>query len=88
MFFNYNNYKFRLISKSLSIKMREIEKKVHEVLHNLNWLLESHNSFAELIAIKGKKVIIRCTGFCAECESRCIQIAFNERMPEVNLVLQ
>jgi Fe-S cluster biogenesis protein NfuA len=88
MIINYNNYTFRIITELLSIKMREIEKKVHEVLHNLNWLLESHNSFAELIAIKGKKVIIRCSGFCAECESRCVQIAFNERMPEVKLVLQ
>ena len=88
MFINYNNYTVRIISELLSIKMREIEKKVHEVLHNLNWLLESHNSFAELVAIKGKKVIIRCSGFCAECESRCVQVAFHERMPEVNLVLQ
>lgn len=89
----YNNPTVKNISfintfKSRLAIMREIEEKVHEVLHNLNWLLESHNSFAELVAIKGKKVIIRCTGYCAECESRCVQVAFNERMPEIKLVLQ
>jgi Fe-S cluster biogenesis protein NfuA len=88
MIFNYYKFTFRIILKLFSTKMSEIEKKVNEVLHNLNWLLESHNSFAELIAIKGKKVIIRCTGFCAECESRCVQVAFHERMPEIKLVLQ
>lgn len=88
MSFIYNKITFRIIFELLSTKMREIEKKVHEVLHNLNWLLESHNSFAELVAIKGKKVIIHCTGFCAECESRCVQVAFHERMPEVKLVFQ
>ncbi|MBI5057324.1 MAG: NifU family protein [Nitrospirae bacterium] len=68
--------------------MQEIEKRVHEVLHNLNWLLEAHDSFAELIEIKGKKVIIKCVGFCAECESNCVRVAFQERMPDIKLVLQ
>ncbi|MBI5099175.1 MAG: NifU family protein [Nitrospirae bacterium] len=93
MVLNYNIttveiFSFRKTIKLLSTNMREIEEKVHEVLHNLNWLLESHNSFAELVAIKGKKVTIRCVGYCAECESRCVQVAFNERMPEIKLVLQ
>ncbi|MBI4850110.1 MAG: NifU family protein [Nitrospirae bacterium] len=68
--------------------MQEIEKRVHEVLHNLNWLLEAHESSAELIEIKGKKVIIKCVGFCAECESNCVKVAFQERMPDIKLVLQ
>ncbi len=68
--------------------MNEIERKVREVLHNVNWLLEAHNSFAELIEVKGKKVIIKCVGFCAECESDCLRVAFEERMPEIKLFVQ
>jgi len=60
--------------------------KVLEVLHNVNWLLESHDSFAELIEIKGNTVVIRCEGDCGECESDCVGVAFRENMPEVELV--
>lgn len=68
--------------------MSEIEIKVKEVLHNVNWMLEAHNSVAELIKIKGNKVFIRCIGYCAECESDCVRVAFRERMPDIKLVLQ
>ncbi|MBI5409471.1 MAG: NifU family protein [Nitrospirae bacterium] len=68
--------------------MNGIEKRVQEVLHNLNWLLEAHDSFAELIEIRGKKVVIRCVGSCAECETNCVKVAFQERMPDIKLVLQ
>lgn len=67
--------------------MSDIEKRVHEVLHNLNWLLESHDSFAELVEINGNTVVIRCAGFCAECETNCVGVAFNERMPDIEVVL-
>ena len=67
--------------------MNDIKKRVHEVLHNLNWLLEAHNSFVELVEIKGNTVIVRCTGFCAECETNCVGVAFDERMPEIELVI-
>jgi len=70
------------------MNIQEIERRVHEVLHNVNWLIEPHDSSAELISIKGKKVILRCVGHCAGCESDCIRVAFRERMPEVKLVLQ
>lgn len=83
------HYYFKRTNRSVgSVGMKEIERQVHEVLHNVNWLLESHNSFAELIQIKGKKVIIRCVGHCADCESDCVRVAFRERMPNINLVLQ
>jgi len=68
--------------------MSEIEIRVNEVLHNLNWLLEAHDSSVELIEIKGSNVIIRCIGHCADCESNCVRVAFQERMPEIKLVLQ
>jgi Fe-S cluster biogenesis protein NfuA len=67
--------------------MNEIETRVHEVLHNLNWLLEAHSSFVELVEIKDNTVTVRCSGFCAECESNCIKVAFDERMPEIELVI-
>jgi Fe-S cluster biogenesis protein NfuA len=65
-----------------------IRQRVLEVLHNVNWLLEAHDSFAELVEIKGNKVIIRCVGYCAECETNCVSIAFKERMPDIELILQ
>ncbi len=65
-----------------------IETRVREVLHNLNWLLESHDSSAELIKIEGNKVYLDCEGECATCDTECIQVAFRERMPDIVLVLQ
>ena len=68
--------------------MKELKEKVSEVLHNVNWMLEAHESFAELVDVHGKKVIIHCTGFCAECETNCIKTAFRERLPDIELVFQ
>ena len=68
--------------------MNNIEQRVHEVLHNLNWLLEAHDSFAELVEVRGNKVVIRCVGYCAECETDCVGVAFKERMPDIELILQ
>ncbi len=68
--------------------MNGIKKQVIEVLHNLNWLLEPHNSSVELISVEVGKVIIRCTGACVECETDCIGTAFKERMPHVELIRQ
>ncbi len=68
--------------------MNEIERQVFEVLHNLNWLMEPHNSFAELIEVKGKVVVIRCVGHCKACSTDCIGTAFKERMPDVELIIQ
>jgi Fe-S cluster biogenesis protein NfuA len=66
--------------------MDDIERQVMEVLHNLNWLLEAHDSYAELVEINGSKVIIRCVGQCSTCETDCVGVAFKERMPEIELV--
>ena len=68
--------------------MSGMKKQVMEVLHNLNWLLEPHDSSVELISVNGEKVIIRCTGACVECETDCIGKAFRERMPHVELIRQ
>lgn len=68
--------------------MGTFQKQVLEVIHNLNWLLESHDSTVELIAVKGNKVVLRCIGHCHDCETDCVGVAFRERMPEVELVFQ
>jgi len=68
------------------IMMDNIEKQVLEVIHNLNWLLEAHDSHVELINIKGNQVLIRCAGHCTECETDCIGVAFKERMPDIILL--
>ena len=66
--------------------MDNIKKLVMEVLHNINWLLEAHDSFAELIEIKGNKIVLRCEGKCRDCETDCVGVAFKERMPDIELI--
>lgn len=63
-----------------------IEKRVNEVLHNVNWLLDAHESFAELVEIKGNKIVLRCVGQCSGCETDCVGLAFKERMPDIELI--
>ena len=64
------------------------QSQVLEVLHNLNWLMESHESSIELVKINGNKVVIHCVGQCMDCETDCVGDAFRERMPQVELVFQ
>ncbi|HBH60470.1 MAG TPA: hypothetical protein DDX85_01755 [Nitrospiraceae bacterium] len=66
--------------------MDNIKQQVLEVIHNLNWLLEAHDSHVTLIKIKGNQVSIRCIGHCTECETDCIGVAFKERMPGIILI--
>jgi hypothetical protein len=65
-----------------------IEQRVREVLHNVNWLLEAHDSHATLVRIEGNKVVIFCKGHCAKCETDCVGVAFRERMPDIELVFE
>lgn len=68
--------------------MDNLKKQVSEVLSNINWLIEAHNSFTELIAIQGRNVIIHCEGYCSECETNCIEVAFREKLPQLKLVFK
>lgn len=68
--------------------MDPIKDQALEVIHNLNWLLEAHDSEIELLEIDGNRVIVRCIGHCAGCESDCVGVAFKERMPGIELILQ
>jgi Fe-S cluster biogenesis protein NfuA len=68
--------------------MNDIEIRALGVIHNLNWLLQSHESSVELVDVRGNKVFIRCIGYCSECEDDCVGVAFKERMPEIELIMQ
>jgi Fe-S cluster biogenesis protein NfuA len=64
----------------------EIEKQILEVLHNINWLLEAHDSRAELLEVKGRKVILRYIGPCSHCRTDCLGVTLKEQMPDINLI--
>ena len=68
--------------------MASIKQQVIEVLHNVNWMLEAHDSSAELVEVNGDTVVIRCIGACATCETNCVGVAFQERMPNIKIILQ
>ncbi|HBH61379.1 MAG TPA: hypothetical protein DDX85_06520 [Nitrospiraceae bacterium] len=77
-----------IVSGNMPERIHSMEKQVLEVLHNLNWLLDPHDSFVELVYIKGDEVVIRAVGSCETCESDCIGVAFKERLPNIKLVRQ
>lgn len=66
--------------------MSTIEKQVLDVIHNLNWLMEAHDSRVELLEIEGNNVAVRCIGPCAKCHLDCIGFIFKDRMPDVKLI--
>ncbi len=68
--------------------MNDFEVRVSEIVNNLNWLLEAHSSFAELVEVKSGTVTISFKGQCAECEINCIDAAFKEWLPDVKLIIQ
>ncbi len=68
--------------------MNDFEVRVLEIMNNLNWLFEAHNSFAELLEVKSGTVTISLKGQCAECEINCIDTAFKEWLPDVELIIQ
>ena len=82
---NFTSYYYMDSSNNSS---NNIEARAREVLHNVNWLLDAHDSHAELVEIEGNKVVVHCTGFCADCETDCVGVAFRERMPDIELVFQ
>lgn len=82
-----NNSK-KLTAVNSNSHMEEIKQQVLEVLHNVNWMLEAHDSYAELVEVNGRKVVIRHSGRCADCETNCVGVAFQERMPHVEVILQ
>lgn len=68
--------------------MNKTGKDIEEMLNSLKWLLDVHDSFAELVEVKGNTVFLQIGGQCMDCESSCIKEAFNERMPDIKVVFQ
>ncbi len=63
-----------------------IKAQVLEVLESLEWFLDSHDSSVELVGIKGNKVILHSDGVCADCDTNCIEQAFRERIPAIEVI--
>jgi hypothetical protein len=58
---------------------------VIEILDSMSWILDAHDSSAELVEIKGNNVTILMIGQCAECETNCIEDAIYEKLPDIEL---
>ncbi|MEF9427498.1 MAG: NifU family protein, partial [Candidatus Mariimomonas ferrooxydans] len=53
-------------------------KDIEEILNGLKWLLDVHDSFVELVEVKGNTVFLQIGGQCMDCESSCIKEALKE----------
>ncbi|MEF9426246.1 MAG: NifU family protein [Candidatus Mariimomonas ferrooxydans] len=68
--------------------MNKTRKDIEEILNGLKWLLDAHDSFAELVEIKGNTAFFQGGGQCMDCESSCIKEALKERIPDIKVVFQ
>ncbi len=68
--------------------MKANKKQILEILDSLGWLLDSHDSFAELVEIKDNKVILQGGGQCLDCDSNCIEVAFREQLPGIEVMFR
>ncbi len=68
--------------------MGTVKDQVLEILENLESFLDEHDSMAELVEVKGDKVVIQLIGTCAECDDNCLGDAIYEKMPLVEVVFQ
>lgn len=66
----------------------EIKKQVTEILDSMNWILDAHDSSAELVEVKGNKVVIHFVGQCADCETNCVEDAIYEKLPDIELIFR
>lgn len=68
-----------MAEKKLIPKIKK--QQVLKILDGLDLLLQSHNSSAELVRIKGNKVTLHSEGQCADCDTNCIEQAFRDKIP-------
>ncbi len=68
--------------------MNNARKDIEEILNSLKWLLDAHDSFAELVEIKGNTAFLQSGGQCLDCESNCIKEALKEKIPDIKIVFQ
>jgi Fe-S cluster biogenesis protein NfuA len=68
--------------------MNEIKKQITEILDSMSYILDSHESSAEIVEIKGNKVVIQMFGQCADCDTNCIEEAIYEKLSDIELIFQ
>jgi Fe-S cluster biogenesis protein NfuA len=68
--------------------MNDIEKQITEVLDSMSLILDSHESSAEIVEIKGNRVVIQMIGQCAECDINCLEEAIYQKLPDIDLIFQ
>ncbi len=68
--------------------MDKTKEQITEILNSLSWLLEEHNCFMELSEIMGNKAVIYCGGQGANCDTKCIEEAIKEKMPDFEVVFR
>ncbi|MCK5139754.1 MAG: NifU family protein [Thermodesulfovibrionia bacterium] len=68
--------------------MNEIEKQITEILDSMSYILDSHESSAEIVEIEGNKVVIQMIGQCADCDTNCIEEAIYEKLPDIELIFR
>ncbi len=68
--------------------MNKAGKDIVEILNGLKWLLDAHDSFAELVEVKGSTAFLQGGGRCMDCGSSCIREALKERIPDIKVVFQ
>jgi len=67
--------------------MDKNEDKIREIIDNLQCILTAHESCAELIEFKDNKAVIYCGGPCKSCDSRCIESAIKEKLPDIEVII-
>lgn len=68
--------------------MKITKKQIAEILDSMNWILDAHNSSAELIEVKGNRVVIQVEGQCADCDTNCLEEAIYNKFPAIDLTLR
>lgn len=64
------------------------EEKIREILKKLNYLFEAHDGFAELAEFKDNRAVIYCGGLCARCDSKCIEEAIKDKLPDIEVIIR
>lgn len=68
--------------------MNDIEKQITDILDSMILILDLHESSAEIVEIKGNRVVIQMIGQCAECDTNCLEDAIFEKLPDIDLIFQ
>ncbi len=66
--------------------MHNLRELVTETIDSMKYYIEAHDGFAELGEIEEMSVVIYYGGKCADCKTRCIDDAINERVPGIIII--